>query len=187
MDKDSNEIVKKINVRKTIRYSVAVAASVLLIFIIIEAFKFYMLSSQKLYAENYTAYELPATQNGADSTESKIEKAYREKKYTEVISLNANSVLSVKDVFLTGMSYLETNDISRAISNFQVVIADVKEEKTSVLKNEAEYYLALAYLKNNDYDQAIELMNAIHDNSAHLYKTRFSRRYINRIKRLKWR
>jgi outer membrane protein assembly factor BamD (BamD/ComL family) len=96
-------------------------------------------------------------------------------------------VLSIKDVFLTGMSYLETNDLSKAISSFQVVIADVKEDKTTVLKDAAEYYLAMAYLKNNDYDQAIELMNTIHDNSGHLYKNMFSQKYINKVKRLKWR
>jgi len=180
--------VKQIgNVRRIVRYSVAVAASVLLIFIVIEGYKFYTLSPQKLYSENYTAYELTTTRSGSDSVESKIEKAYREKNYTEVIKLNANSVLSVKDVFLTGMSYLEINDVSRAISNLQVVIADVKDDKSSVLKDAAEYYLALAYLKNNDYDQAIELMTAIHDNSSHLYKGKFNRKYINRVKRLKWR
>jgi len=175
------------NTRRIIRLSVAVAASVLLIFVCIEGFNFYSLSSDKLFAENYTAYELTTTRGENDSTGSKIEKAYREKNYGEVIKLNTNSVLSIKDVFLTGMSYLETNDPSRAISNFHVVIADVKDDKSSVLKDAAEYYLALAYLKNNDYDQAIELMNAIHDNSSHLYKAKFSRQYINQVKRLKWR
>ena len=82
---------------------------------------------------------------------------------------------------------METNDPARAISNFQIVIADVKDDKNSALKDTTEYYLALAYLKNNDYDQAIELMTTIHDNSSHHYKTQFSRKYINKIKRLKWR
>ena len=84
------------------------------------------------------------------------------------------------------MAYLETKDYSRAVATFQIVIADVKDEKT-VLEDEAEYYLALAYLQNRDYDQAIELMTAIHDNSSHLYKSKFSRKYINQVKRLKWR
>jgi predicted negative regulator of RcsB-dependent stress response len=180
--------VKQIsNVRRIIRYSVAIAASVLLIFIVIEGYKFYSLSPQKLYAENYTTYELTTTRGEVDSSMSNIEQAYREKKYGAVINLSKSLVLSTKDVFLTAMSFLETNDYSRAISNFQVVIADVKDDKATVLKDAAEYYLALAYLKNNDYDQAIELMNAIQDNSSHLYKTRFSRKYINRVKRLKWR
>jgi tetratricopeptide (TPR) repeat protein len=186
---NENEIaVNKVSkLRRIIRYSVAVATSIFLVIIFIEGCKFYKLSSQKLYAENYTPYDLKATDSTVDSTVSKIEQAYREKKYGAVISLNKISVLSIKDVFLTGMSFLETNDYSRAISNFQLVIADVKDNKALGLKDAAEYYLALAYLRNNDYDQAIELMNTIHDSSTHLYKARFSRKYINRVKRLKWR
>lgn len=120
-----------------------------------------------------------------DTIETSISKAYRDKKWADVINLNANSVLSVKDVFLTGMAFLETNNLSRAISSYQVVLADVKNDPA--LKDAAEYYLALAYLKNNDYDQSIELMNAIHDNPTHLYTKKFSRKYIIRVKRLKWR
>jgi tetratricopeptide (TPR) repeat protein len=173
------------NVRRIVRFTVAVAASILLIVVLIEGYKFYTLSPEKLYAETYTSYELTTTRDG-EQKESAIEKAYKDKNYGQVINLNANSVLSIKDVFLTGMAYLETKDYSRAVATFQIVIADVKDEKT-VLKDEAEYYLALAYLQNRDYDQAIELMNTIHDNSSHLYKSKFSRKYINRVKRLKWR
>ncbi len=174
------------NLRRIIRYTIPLAASVLLIFLVIEGYKFYTLSPEKLYDENYMAYELTTTRGDNDSTDSSIEKAYREKNYAQVIELNKNSVLSIKDVFLTGMSFFEMKDYSRAISSFQVVIGDVKDNKT-VLKDAAEYYLALAYLRNRDYDQAIELMNAIHDDSSHLYKGKFSRKFINRVKRLKWR
>ena len=188
MDYGSEATAKKISkARRIVRYTVAVAASIMLIFVCIVGFNFYRLSPGRLFAENYTPYELTTPPDGNDSVESKIEKAYREKNYAEVIKLNANSVLSVKDIFLTAISFLETDDPSRAISNFQVVIADVKDDKGSVLKDATEYYLALAYLKNNDYDQAIELMNTIHDNSSHLYTKKFSLKYIRRVKRLKWR
>jgi tetratricopeptide (TPR) repeat protein len=173
------------NVRRIVRYSVAIAASILLIVVLIEGYKFYKLSPEKLYAESYSSYELTTTRDG-EQKESAIEKAYRAKNYGEVIKLNANTVLSIKDVFLTGMAYLETKDYSRAVATFQIVIADVKDEKTT-LKDAAEYYLALSYLQNRDYDQAIELMNSIRDNSSHLYKNKFSRSYINQVKRLKWR
>src|SRR4030095_13488592 len=188
MDNGSEITAKKIGkVRRIVRYSVAIAASILLIFVCIEGYNFYRLSPDRLFAENYTVYELTTIRDEIDSTESKIVKVYREKNYAEVINIHKNSVLSVKDIFLTGMSYLETNELSKAISSYQVVIADVKDDKTSGLKDAAEYYLALAYLKNSDYDQAIELMNTIHDNSSHLYTKKFSRKYINRVKRLKWR
>ena len=185
MEKENKLTVEKANkVRRIIRYSVAGVTIILLLFLLIEGYKFYILSPEKLYAENYTSYEL--THDGNDSTESNIQKAFREKKYGELINLNRNSVLSIKDIFLTGMAYLETKDYSRAISSFQVVIADVKDT-ASVLSDAAEYYLALAYLQNRDYDQAIELMNAIQDDPSHLYAKKFSRKYINRVKRLKWR
>ena len=185
MDNGSEVTAKKISkVRRIVRYSIAVAASLLLIFVCIEGYNFYSLSAGKLFAEKYTGFYLMTTE---DTTESEIEKAYKEQKYAEVISLNRNSVLSIKDVFLTGMSYLEINDLSKAISSYQVVIADLKNDKNSMLKDAAEFYLALAYLKNNDYDQAIELMNTMRDKSSHQYRSKFSRKYINKIKRLKWR
>lgn len=187
MDNGSEVSSNRMNrVRRIVHYSVTVAASVLLIIVCIVGYNFYRLSSDRLFAENYSAYEL-TIRGKNDNTESKIEKAYREKNYAEVIKLNANSVLSIKDIFLTGMSFLESNDPARAISNFQVVIADVKDDKNSALKDATEYYLALSYLKNNDYDQALELMNTIHDSSSHLYTKKFSRKYINKVKRLKWR
>ena len=188
MEQDSKLTVEKKNkVKRVVRYSVAVVAVALLIFVCVEVYSFYRLSSDRLFAEGYTAYLTTTTRAENDSTGSKIEQAYRQENYEAVKKLNANSVLSVNDIFLTGMSYLETNDPARAISNFQVVIADVRDEKKSELKDAAEYYLSLAYLKNNDYDQAIELMNMIHDNSSHHYKEKFSRKYINKVKRLKWR
>lgn len=168
--------------QRVVRYGVPVIASVLLIFVCIEVYNFYRLTSTRLFNEKYEAYQVTTIK---DTLETSISKAYREKEWADIINLNANSVLSIKDVFLTGMAFLETNDLSRAISSYQVVLAEVKNDPA--LKDAAEYYLALAYLKNNDYDQAIELMNAIYNNTSHLYTKKFSRKYINRVKRLKWR
>lgn len=183
MEQDSKLAAKNISrLPRVVRYGVPVIASVLLVFVCIEVYNFYRLTPTRLFNEKYEAYEVKTRKDGF---ETNIRKAYREKKWADVINLNANSVLSVKDVFLTGMAFLETNDLSRAISSYQVVLADVKNDPA--LKDAAEYYLALAYLKNNDYDQSIELMNTIRDNSTHLYTKKFSRKYIMRVKRLKWR
>ena len=170
-------------VRRIIRYCITAIASLLLIFVCIEIYTFYRLSSDRLFQENYTPYEL----TGYENDRAGIEKAYREKDFVEVIKINKASALSIKSIFLTGMSYLETNDLSKAISNFQVVIADIRDDKTATLKDTAEYYLAMAHLKNNDYDQAIELMNSISNNSTHPYNDRFNPKYIKKVKRLKWR
>ena len=183
MEQDGKLTAKKIGkLQRVVRYGVPLIASVLLIFVCIEVYNFYRLTPTRLFNETYEAYDMTTR---IDTIETSIGKAYREKKFTDVINLNANSVLSIKDIFLTGMAFLESNDLSRAISSYQVVLADVKTD--SALKDAAEYYLALAYLKNNDYDQSIELMNVIRNNSTHLYTKKFSRKYIDRVKRLKWR
>ena len=183
MEQDDKLTAKRISkLQRIVRYSIAVIASILLIVVCIAVYDFYRLTPDRLFNDKYEAYELSTA---SDTSETSIRKAYREKKFAEVIKLNANSVLSIKDIFLTGMAFLETNDFSKAISSYQVVLADVRNDPG--LKDAADYYLALAYLKNNDYDQSIELMSAIHDNSSHLYSKKFSRKYINRVKRLKWR
>lgn len=184
----SGASVKKMGgLRRVIRYSVAIAASVLLVFAGVEGYKFYKLSPGSLYAENYSSYELITSRDSGETRETAIEKSYRERNYAEVIKLNGNSVLYINDIFLTGMSYLEMDDAARAISSFQVVLADINDDNKAMLKDITEYYLALAYLKNRDYDQAIELMSNIHDDPSHLYKSKFTHKYINRVKQLKWR
>ena len=155
-----------------------------LIIIITEAFSFYRLSPQRLYAEKFIPYQLTSTD---DPGMSKIEKAYNEKKYWDVITFSAGSVVSATDIFLTGLAWLEVKNYSKAVSSFQIVIGEAANNTNIRLKESAEYYLALAYLQNQDYDQAIELMSSIHNNSSHGYRAKFSRRYINRVKRLKWR
>lgn len=169
------------NVRRIIQYSVAAVATLVLVFLIIEGCKFYSLSPEKLFAEKYEPYR-----SVIDTNSSNIERAFDKKDYGGVIKLNRDLPLSIKDIFLTGMAYLETKDYSRAVSSFQVVATDIKAGKTRLIDT-TEFYLALSYLQNRDYDQAIELMSAIRNTKTHLYKARFKRKYINRVKRLKWR
>lgn len=183
--KTGTQVNSTSNVRRNIRYGVAIATSILLIIMLIVGYKFYTLSPDKLYAEGYAPYDLKTAHSRSD-TSTAIENAFKQQKYAEVIKLNKLQVLSANDIFLTGMAYLETKDYSRAVRSFQIVINEVKANKGS-LNDEAEYYLALAYLQDRDYDQAIELMTSIHNNSSHLYNNKFSRNYINQVKQLKWR
>ena len=54
-------------------------------------------------------------------------------------------------------------------------------------KDGAEYYLALAHLRNRDFDESIELMTKVHDDPNHMYHERFSSKYIKKVKMVKWR
>lgn len=180
-------VIKTTPLRRVIRYCVSIAASILLIITSYWIFKFYTLSPDKMYASNYIAYELPTPRDTDSIPPSAFEKAYRASDYKEVIRLSNVSGLSIKEIFLTGISFLETEEIAKAISSFQVVIAEVGKTGIRNLREEAEYYLALAYLKNRDYDQALGLMIGIQEDPNHTYHDKFSRSFIRDVKILKWR
>lgn len=186
-DNKNHKQKTKFKIKRIVRYSVAVASGVTLLVLCYWAYTFYTLSPNNLYANNYIPYKIENPVTGYGDKLSDIEKAYRESNFNQVIQLNTAGPLFPRDILLTGLAFLETGNLSKAISSFQVVLADADKTKSSVLTDEAEYYLALAFLKNRDYDQAIELMIRIHDNPQHTHHEKFSRSYIRRVKMLKWR
>ena len=188
MTENKNHTEKiKFRIKRIIRYSVAFVSGVTLLVLCYWAFTFYTLSPNNLFSDNYIPYKVEKPDSITGHKHSDIEKAYRASNFTKVIELNAAAPLFPKDILLTGLAFLETGNLSKAISSFQVVLADADKTKSTVLTDKAEYYLALAFLKNRDYDQAIELMIQIHDNPRHTYHGKFSRSFIRRVKMLKWR
>jgi tetratricopeptide (TPR) repeat protein len=179
---------KKNNKAKTIRYIIAVAATAALIFIIFWGYNFYALSADRLFKEKYRVFEIKKTNVPGDTIMNAIEVAYNKKNYQAVVDLKKKAAnLSAKDYFLAGVSYLEINDPANAIVSFKAAINLNKSSAEQVYEDESEFYLSLAYLKNKDFDQALELMAAIHDNSHHLYHEYFPKFFIQRVKMLKWR
>ena len=91
MEQDGKLTAKKISrLQHIVRYGVPAIASVLLIFVCIEVYNFYRLTPTRLFNEKYETYDVTTTK---DTIETSISKAYREKKWADVINLNANSVL----------------------------------------------------------------------------------------------
>lgn len=180
--------VKRISaVRKTIRYSVAVAASLLLLIGGYWAYNFFTLSPDKVFASNYRSYELVTVRDGDNNEASLIEKAYLEKKYTEVIGTTFDRPYTTKELFLRAMSYSELADNPKAIDEYKKVIAQNEISKTSSFSQPAEYYLALSYILNRDYDFALDILKKIQDDPNHLYHEKISNKLIRQVRMLKWR
>ncbi|MBD0333059.1 MAG: tetratricopeptide repeat protein, partial [Chitinophagaceae bacterium] len=98
-----------------------------------------------------------------------------------VVQFSKNKILTDEDKLLIGISYLQLNNLSSAIS----VLAPITVRENN-FKQDAEYYLALAYLKNEDYDKALDLMQAIKSNPQHVYHQKFSDKFIRKVRMLKW-
>ena len=172
---------------RIVRYTIAVAASIVLIVGAYLVYNFIMLSSENVFASRYQPYEL-ITLRGNDTTAGTIEKAYREKEYKKVLSIKKRSKqLTAKEQFLSGSAALEIKDYIKAIESFKAVLKDNSAQDKMEWKDEAEYYLALAYIRNKDYDLALDILNTIKSNPQHPYHSRVTKKLLRQVRMLKWR
>jgi|GEM_PF-337711 len=174
--------------RKFARYSLAAAASLLIIMIGVLGYNFYTLSPAKIFNANYQPYELSNVRDGGTTKESGIEQAFRNKEFSKVAELGKGSVqLSQRDRFLAGVANAETGNFTSSIDHFKKLLATNQATNTDTMMAETEFYLALVYIRNRDYDQAVDLMTKIHDNPTHPYHEKISGKLIRKVKMLKWR
>jgi tetratricopeptide (TPR) repeat protein len=188
MMKEIRTPVRKMSsTRRILRYSIAAAASIILVIGGFLLYNFVTLSSEKIFASRYQVYELSNTRS-TGTNERPIEKAYREKNYAEVKRIhNSGEDNSPKAEFLNGMAFLETKPLANAINSFNELLELNKQSENPVLNDEAEYYLALTYIRNRDYDLALTLLQKIREDSSHLYHAKVTPKLIRQVRTLKWR
>jgi predicted negative regulator of RcsB-dependent stress response len=179
-----NAPVRKISpVRKMIRYTSAIAAGILLLAAGFFAYQYFSLTPEKVFSANYQAYELN-TSRGSTTTSS-IEEAYRQKKFEQVIQLrDAGTEPGIKNDFLAGAAALELNNLSLAKQRFTGVIEQNKTANTSVLNDEAEYYLALTQIRQKDFAAAILVLEKIQNDTGHTYYAKVKNGLLNDVRKL---
>jgi len=167
-----HEEAQRGTVRKMVRYSLAVAA-VIVVFFAVRSFNSGT-STDALYQQAYVDYQLSGVRG--NDTLTLAERLYQQGKYDEVIDLQLrNKSMNQVDRLLTGLSYLKTNHPKEAIEWFNSVSI------TGPYRQDAEFYLALAYLKNNNTKTAASLMQKIHNDTGHIYRNQFPEDYIKKV------
>ncbi len=175
------------SLKRKVKYSIAIAASILLLAGTYLVYNFYTLSPDKIFDSNYRAYEL-STPRDNNQPETPVEKAYRERDYAALIrSHDAGKDKTPGGEFLCGMAALELKANDKAISYFNKVISANLKASPKVLNDEAEYYLSLAYIRNEDYDYALELLRKIKEDPGHTYREKVTNKLIRQVRMLKWR
>lgn len=186
MMEEMQQPVKKLSsARKLIRYSIGVAASLIILIVGYMAYNFNSLSADKVFASGYQAYELVTVRDG-NTTETAVQRAYREKKFTEVLRIHdAGEDRTPTGEFLCGTAAMELKNDNKAIKCFNEVLDADKQLQSPVLKDEAEYYLSLSLIRNKNYDEALDLLTKIQADSKHLYHDKATSKMIRQVKRLK--
>ncbi len=170
-------------IRKFPKMIISIAASIIIIMGLFGLYQYLTISPNNLYQEKYTPYQL-AVMRGT-TAESTITSAYSEKRYDSVIALyNQMKEPTMNEQFLTAQSYLNKADYSNAITLFTTIVEKNNSAHLSVLEDEAEYYLALGYVKNNEAAKALPLFEKMYNDKNHVYHNKIDRWYLAKIQLL---
>ena len=158
-------------IRTMYRNAYRVAAVLFLFVGSATVFKYTSVNSGSVYNEYYSSFELNTSRSS--TTEDPIELAFRNKNWEEVISLSdIPRPRQMKAEFLVAMANMELKKYYKAIDEFKQIIAANEKSGDSYFQDEAEYYLAMSYLANNDAAQALPILKKIKADKNHLYNER---------------
>jgi len=174
--------------RKILRYSMAAAAAVILLVGSWLAYSFFSLSPDKVFASGYHTYELSNMRSGDGNSSTAIEKAFEGNQFDEVLKLYQEGAgAGIRDRFLTAVAALEKKNDPLAIRLLKEQLESNRLSSKPVYNDDSEYYLALGYVRNKDYDFALPLLQKIKDDPEHTYNSKVTTRLIRKVKLLKWR
>lgn len=155
-------------VRTLYRNVLRVAASVILLAGAVAIYKYATVNSIGVYEKYYSPFDLN-TSRGAGNTDE-LEQGYRNKNWTAVTSLfNSLKEKTNKSYFLAGMANLELKNYEAAVADLKQVIAENARTGDNYFQDQAEYYLAMAYLANKQAAQAMPILKKIKADQNHLY------------------
>jgi len=169
---------KVVSMRRTFRLTMAVAASILIVFIGVRIYLSSQVSTEALYDDAFVDFQVSVSR-GAAAGFSDIENAYQAKKYEAVVQSIRSTKINSKDSLLIGLSYLHVNKPAQAVGILHHLASSENE-----FRQDAEFYLALAYLKSKQGKKALPLVEKINGNTAHLYHERFDNSFVEKLRKL---
>ncbi|MGB8194366.1 MAG: hypothetical protein WCF67_20715 [Chitinophagaceae bacterium] len=167
-----------------LRRTMQVAALVLVLVVIAGLIQYSLLDADKLYRSHYAEYTFGTTRD--NSKISPLEQAYRAQNMREVIKLYQDAVThDSTDHFIAGQALLATDNPSAATLAFERQLTLNATLSFKPYQEDAEYYLALAYLKSGDLERALPLFEKINRDPLHAYHHEVSNWYLMQLQWLK--
>jgi tetratricopeptide (TPR) repeat protein len=166
-----------------------IAAGLTLLIVGFLTIQFATVSPERLYEERITS-ESPylglsnrSMEDREDTLADQVRVEYQFGNYEEVIRLYGElENPTFAETFRAGYAYLQQEKTEQAIYSFQQVIQD---EDAFMIKDKAEYYLALAYLQDGQIETAVNMLERIHESDDHIYEDSLSSFYLWRLRLLK--
>src|SRR5450631_3568493 len=128
--------------RRILRYSVRIAAVVVLLVGLSTLYQYYTVSPEKLFKENFQVFTLRETRGIPGSL---LEDSYKKENMREVIQMfNRLKDPKPEDYFLAGNAFLSSHQPAKAIQAFVALQEKNRTNNTHYFEEDTEYYLALS-------------------------------------------
>ncbi len=155
-------------VRNMYKTALRVAAIVIVVLGGALFYKYITVNNSSLYQHNFTEYTLST--NRGEGNQDVVETAYRDKNWNAVIQNSDQAMIKTSEYyFLSGMAALELKKYPEAVSRFEHVLNVNAKSADKYFQDEAEYYLALAYLMNNQTEKGVSMLDQIRANKNQVY------------------
>jgi hypothetical protein len=167
--------------RMIFQYSFRVAAVLIILFGISAIYQYFTATPEKLFNENFHAYELRESRG---SFKSSLEDLYEKGDMNGLINqFKQLKTPQATDYFLAANAYLSTHRPDSAIVTFISLQNLNQTNHTHYFEEDTEYFLALSYLGNNEPAKALPLFEKIHADPNHPFHTAVSAWFLSKVKK----
>ncbi len=167
-------------------YAGRIAAGLALLLVGFFGFQYATLSGDELYAERATVYQVAASRSSEEpnaSPEEQLEQLYRAQRFADVTAAYEQlSDPSLMATFLAGNAYLQQDETDQAMAAFREIVRINGSQGINRFEEDAQYYLALSYLKADRPDEALPLLEKINSDPQHSYHSLISDYYLWKVK-----
>ncbi len=158
-----------------------VIAGLIILFELFALYHYMTLSPKKIFRENYQPYELHVMRGFSENTP--LKEAYKKGHMDSVIwDFNSLNSPQPEEYLLAGIAFLESRQPTKAIEMFKIMIQKNAQSKTDYFEDDAEYYLAMSYLNNQQPDMAMPIFEKIYANSDNPYNSNVSDWFLMNVK-----
>ena len=168
-----------VQMRRWSRKGLSMAASIIFLIMAAGAFFVFSLTPGKLYDDAFVDIDLSGSR-GAGEVSTAVSEHYRLKQYSAITNERPAN-LTQQDSLLVGLSYLHTGEYATAAQWFASI-----RHPHNPYREDGDFYLALARLREKKYDAAMQLLSAIRSHENHLYYHQVSPALIRKIGVLEW-
>jgi tetratricopeptide (TPR) repeat protein len=168
-----------------IKWVMSIAATIVVILSVWFFTNTSTVSSSALYAEIYQPYSVNTDRsNIVEIVPHNMIQEFKDKNYAAVIKTYQGLVVTNnREKFLTAIAYQETGAITEAINLLNQLLLFNKQQNNRLYNDEAEFYLALNYLKIQKTAEAIPLFQKIYDDPGHTFHERITKTTMRNLKK----